>query len=235
MSGHVRDLTKEGKFGRLTAVRRVNSPGGQKGVYFLFKCDCGGEIVTSGNRAAFGRTRSCGCLAREVRVSNGKKYGHLHAKHGLCSGRTYASWAAMLHRCRNSKCRCYNRYGGQGITVCERWSSFENFLADMGERPKGKTLDRFPSNGGNYEPGNCRWATNVEQARNKRNNVLVTYEGITLTLPGWANRLGVSASSFRSRYYRGWDAKKMITTPFASCSEEAEIAMARKEGSHAEA
>lgn len=93
-------------------------------------------------------------------------------RHGHTSGRTmsptYYSWSTMRTRCRNPKCNRYANYGGRGIRICERWELFENFLADMGERPSGLSLDRYPDKNGNYEPGNCRWATSKEQAQNRR-------------------------------------------------------------------
>jgi hypothetical protein len=91
---------------------------------------------------------------------------HGHASNG-CSP-TYHSWTAMKKRCRDPNNKDWKIYGGRGISYCERWERFDNFLADMGERPEGTSLDRFPDKNGNYEPGNCRWATDLEQARNRR-------------------------------------------------------------------
>lgn len=96
----------------------------------------------------------------------GKALTHGHTI-SRAPSRTYVTWSHMIQRCTNPKRPAYARYGGRGITVCDRWLKFENFLADMGERPDGKTLDRFPNNKGNYEPGNCRWATVTEQNQNR--------------------------------------------------------------------
>lgn len=121
----------------------------------------------------------------------------------------------MYTRCRNPKFKDYHLYGGRGITVCIRWLSFENFFNDVGICPgKGYSLDRFPNGDGNYEPGNVRWATAVQQARNwKHRNVLYTYAGDSLTLSEWAERLRMTRESLRDRIESGWPIDKVLSTP----------------------
>ena len=150
------------RFGRLIALKPTKRD--QSGWWWLCICDCGKQTTVRGTVLRRNDTKSCGCSMHETKI----KHGH-HRRH---NGRhtpspTYISWAGMLTRCRNSKQRCYTNYGGRGITVCKRWLTFKNFLADMGERPAGLTLDRI-NNDGNYEPKNCRWATLKEQRNNQR-------------------------------------------------------------------
>jgi hypothetical protein len=116
----------------------------------------------------------------------------------------------MRQRCDNPKAAHYADYGGRGIAVCERWLKFDNFLADMGPRPEGMTLERKENNG-NYEPGNCRWASRSEQMRNRRNSRFVTYQGKTQTLKDWANEYGLTGSTLWLRWKRGWDFKRALT------------------------
>lgn len=137
---------------------------------------------------------------------------HGHAKHGGLRSPTYQSWDNMIGRCLRKKNPYFHCYGGAGIKICKRWLKFQNFLADMGVRPEGKTLDRFPDNRGNYEPGNCRWATRSQQQNNRSTNVLVTYKGETLTMTEWANRLGMPATTFIARIKR-WSIERAFTEP----------------------
>lgn len=161
------------RFGRLF----VSARGPNKGTKATWQCacDCGqpSRFALTTHDLRSGKTRSCGCLRAEMMRAEGGKRLYKHGQAGSHVGgsapptRTYRSWLAMHRRCRNPE-KIY--YAGRGITVCERWSSFENFLADMGERPERKTLDRINVDG-NYEPSNCRWATAKEQAENRRKPV----------------------------------------------------------------
>jgi hypothetical protein len=124
------------------------------------KCDCGGEILAPVTDLKAGRYISCGCS----RKAGNPKHGH--SPEGKPS-RTYNSWSSMITRCLNSNNHAFRKYGAKGIKVCPEWKNFSTFLRDMGERPPGKTLDRFPDRNGDYKPGNCRWATPSEQNQNK--------------------------------------------------------------------
>ena len=134
-------------------------------------------------------------------------------RHGLHRSSTYKSWAGMKDRCRNSGKHNSHRYKDRGVTYCERWELFENFLADMGECPEGMTLDRYTDVGGNYEPKNCRWATPQEQARNRSNNRSLTLNGKTMLLCEWAEQTGLSHSLILYRLKAGWSVERALTTP----------------------
>ena len=148
------------KFGLLTVVgEAANSNTGRK--RWLCKCECGGEVIKQVGDLQSGNTRSCGCYRKQRMINR-------NMTHGEAGTRTYRIWAYMKYRCADAG---REEYGGRGITVCDRWTRFEPFLADMGEAPAGKSIDRINNDAG-YSPDNCRWATPAEQAQNKRDTVL---------------------------------------------------------------
>ncbi len=223
------DLTGR-TFGRLTVVRRAESSRPRR-VAWLVQCACGSPPKSvAGNDIKRGTTVSCGCHRREQTAIAGArtaaqnsragaaKGAAARTRHGHCAigvnSRMYSTWEAMIARCGNPHAKKYDLYGGRGIAVCERWRSFENFLADMGPHPgKGLTLDRFPNGDGNYEPSNCRWATYSEQNRNLRTNVRVEFGGERLLLLEWAERTGIPEAALSSRLRRGWTPEEALTTP----------------------
>ncbi len=145
-----------------------------------------------------GATRSCGCLRRT---------------HGLIQTREYGAWEGLRNRCNNPTNHAYRRYGGRGIKVCERWDSFENFLADMGPSPDGMSIDRIDNNGP-YSPENCKWSTSKEQNRNRRDNRLITYKGQTKCLAEWAESTGISADTLGVRLDKlDWPIECALTKP----------------------
>lgn len=123
----------------------------------------------------------------------------------------YVCWQNMINRCTKQTNSGYKNYGGRGITVCKRWMTFENFLADMGLRPEGLTLERKDNNKG-YSPSNCKWATRTEQRLNQRVSCAVTYCGKTQTLAEWAIEKGISANALYSRMARGWGIERTLST-----------------------
>jgi hypothetical protein len=143
------------RFGRWVVLAYV------KDGKWLCLCDCGACVVVDGLGLRRGTSKSCGCLKRELAKAQ-------FTKHGMAGSREYRSWTEMKSRCFNPKHHRYENYGGRGISVCKRWAnSFEDFFADMGPRPEGRSLDRRNVNG-HYEPENCGWATHKEQANNRR-------------------------------------------------------------------
>ena len=194
-------------FGRLTVLRRDAGRAGVR-AFWIVRCACGNERSVGGDSLTRGNTESCGCLQVD-------RATQAATRHGGYASPEHRSWQSMLERCRNPKSKTYAYYGGRGIIVCERWqgeSGFENFVADMGPRPSGKTLERKDTNG-NYDPENCKWATGIEQGRNQRSNRLITFRGETLNVSAWAERLVVPVSRILSRLHRGWSERDALAKP----------------------
>ena len=190
------------KYGQLTAVRFLTQCNSND--YWLFQCDCGREKIAL---TEHGRPRatSCGCIGRNKTLKR-------NTTHGMSGLSEYNIWKSMRKRCNSRKAVNYQRYGGVGITICERWAnSFENFLADMGRRPSPKhSLDRFPDRKGNYEPTNCRWATIKQQNNNTNRNFYVTVDGRTMSLMEATELRNVNYSKVYSRLKKGWTIERAL-------------------------
>jgi hypothetical protein len=197
-------------FGRLTVLAFGGRTNSRK--FWLCRCSCGAEKRMREDGLIAG-AQSCGCLTREISsVTNRARIQHGHSRRGKHSP-VYVSWAKMRRRCLVPEDQHYPLYGGRGITICERWLTFESFLADMGPRPQGATLDRYPDNNGNYEPRNCRWATQKQQSNNTRVNVLVEYQGVTKTATEWAEYMNWPKRIVYMRLRAGWSVERALSTP----------------------
>lgn len=157
-----KDLTGK-KFGELEVLRKATV----KRNWWVARCSCGNKVTLPAHKLHSGNNRSCGCLKKSVLGMATRKHGRANSRITGYANRTYGVWQAMRARCLNPKNNRWSSYGGRGIKICKRWEKFENFIADMGEIPKGLTLDRINVDG-DYKPSNCRWATWLEQAQNKR-------------------------------------------------------------------
>lgn len=189
-------------FGRLTVTDSSSVDRCGK-VQWVCRCSCGNIVSVVGSKLKSGYTKSCGCLALEVRT-----------KHGNSRKSEYRIRLTMIQRCHNPKSRQYKDYGGRGITVCERWrESFDAFYADMGQRPsKDHSLERVDNNSG-YCKENCKWATRKEQSRNMRSNVLLFCDGQPITVTDWASEAKVKRNTVYSRKSRGWTDPEVLSTP----------------------
>ncbi len=175
-----------------------------KSILWKCRCNCGGVSLRTSADLHRIINMNCGCVTPPPNVT---------IKHGHTKTPTYVSWLAMKKRCLYERHPAYHNYGGRGIKVCRRWlgdSGFENFLADMGERPDGTTLERRNTNG-NYTPSNCRWATRTAQANNTRANRMLRMDG-TQTASTWAREYGLNVAVIYERLKRGWSTRAAITT-----------------------
>lgn len=212
--GNPIDLTGQ-RFGRLT-VLEVSPKRARRELMWVCQCDCGNVVTVRGKCLRKGETKSCGCYNKEV---SSKRNKVLATKHGWYGTRLYRIYRRMKDRCTNPNVPMYHHYGGRGITVCDEWMNDPKAFCEWAMAngyEDNLTIDRIDTNG-NYEPSNCRWVTNIQQQRNKRNNVTLTYNGETKCITEWAEMYGIARSKIYQRIRSGW-------------SDPEEILFGRKKG-----
>lgn len=195
------------RFGKLTVCGLPVPKEGRRRRSVPTLCDCGSPFrVVRVHALVTGKAKSCGCVGR-------KGASVPVVRHGLSALPEFRAWEGMKARCNNPKAPGYHRYGGRGIAVCAAWlHDFQGFFAYVGPRPTAAhSIDRWPDNDGDYEPGNVRWATRSEQNRNRRGNRLIEAFGITLTLVEWSNMTGIASDTLAYRL-RNNDAETALST-----------------------
>lgn len=201
------------RFGILTVVERAGSDS-RKRAMWKCRCDCGNESVVHGSNLRRNHTTSCGCsISAKIGI---RSTTHGHSVGGQVTA-TFRVWCEMIRRCTNRRCKSYPNYGGRGITVCAEWlNDFAAFLEHIGQKPTPQyQIDRIDNNKG-YEPGNVRWATRIQQMRNKRTNRFITHDGETMTVAAWAERTGMKSCTLTMRLNRGWSVADSLTRPLRS-------------------
>lgn len=205
MGGKRLNLVGE-RFGKLVVLSTAPPKYGRSA--FLCLCDCGAQKSICGSSLARGASRSCGCMT----VHKGNAFAK---RHGLWQHRLHGTWRAMKQRCHNRRHPSFQTYGARGIYVCDRWLTVENFIADNEHLAiAGTTLDRI-DNDGPYSPENCRWITPKQQARNRRDNIHLTYSGRTRIAADWAEELGMPQYVLFGRLAHGWSMQRIVETPYA--------------------
>lgn len=213
------DLTGK-EFGRLRVIERAGKKSRKSDTMWRCECRCGNIKIAASASLRRGRTASCGCLQSETSSANGKALAGPRQKHKA----TYSKWAGIIKRCFREYDANYARYGAAGISVCQRWRSFAAFIEDMGDAPPGHSIDRMDYNGHyscgkcfeclrNGWPSNCRWATNVQQQRNRSTNRVLTFNGVSRCVAEWADEIGMSRATLFDRLNSGWSVDRALTTP----------------------
>lgn len=200
------DLTGK-EFGRLTVMHRANNRG--KATMWHCKCQCGNEVDIAAASLKNGTSQSCGCLQKEIVSGNNKT-------HGMSNSKFYHIWSGMKARCYNQNAGQYKDYGGRGIKMCDEWRN--NFMAFYRWAithgySDGLSIDRIDVNK-DYSPENCRWATDYVQSNNRRNNIVLEYNGESHTMSQWAEKLGIAKQTLKDRIRRyGWSVERALTEP----------------------
>lgn len=201
------------RFGRLV-VFKLSHRNARYQAFWRCQCDCGNEKVASGSELLAGDTQSCGCLSSETTAAR-------NHRHGYYGTPEYKAWSGMIQRCTNPRNSSFVYYGGRGIKVFPAWlDDFTAFLRDVGERPSPlHSIDRYPDNDGDYEPGNVRWATDSEQIGNRRflgrrNAIVLSAGGQGLSVPELAAKIGVSPSAIYKRIRLGWTPEQLLQGRF---------------------
>jgi hypothetical protein len=192
------------RINRLTVLKKVPNPNGTESLW-LCVCVCGNKVTAIGSDIRKGRTKSCGCFRREATIARS-------TRHGQSGSAVFHSWVALRQRCKNPRATAYPWYGGRGITFTKRWDTFAGFVEDMGNPGPGWTIDRIDNNKG-YNKENCRWVRKIEQARNRRSCVQISYRGKTQNVTEWAHELGIDPKTLSARIRRGWPPNRALTTP----------------------
>jgi hypothetical protein len=200
---------KTQRFGRLIAIERA-SPNRHGQAYWICQCDCGATTTVASNNLRRGLTTSCGCYRRYVTATQDRT----RSKHGMYKSSEYSIWHSLKDRCLSKSSASWKNYGGRGITICPTWiRSFEAFYQDMGPRPSpNHSIDRIDNNGP-YSKANCRWATTLQQARNRRNTKRITFNGANKVLSEWAIQYGLPWGVVDGRLRLGWSIDRALTTP----------------------
>lgn len=209
VAANTKDMTGQ-RFGALVVLDRAGRSPGRLALWCV-QCDCGTVKVTDGHTLRSGRARSCGCRRGASLIQRAKD---ARSRPGYTQVPEYRCWTAMVSRCHNPSDQAFGRYGGAGITVCKEWrESFAAFLGAMGPRPSRRhTLDRL-DNAQCYGPGSVRWATDLEQQRNRTNHRRIEWNGETLILSEWSERTGLSRHVIAGRLEHGWSVSAALSVP----------------------
>ena len=211
--GKLIDLNPGTRFGRLVVLARAENKGSE--VQWLCKCDCGTIVAVNGKSLRRGQTKSCGCIRDELTAERFTTHGATKSDKTNHDYRIYAIWRTMIDRCYNPHCTGYDRYGGRGIIVCAEWlHSFEAFRmwAKNNGYQENLSIDRLNGMEG-YTPENCRWATPVQQTRNRKCTRFLTYMGEKKTIMEWATKYNLPYHVVKNRINRGWPIERALTEP----------------------